>query len=279
MNFMTEIGKLNTLSVVKELDFGIYLDGQQLGEILMPRRYVPAGTKPGDKLEVFIYLDSEDRFIATTEKPFAMVGDFALLDVVGVNSIGAFLDWGLPKDLLVPFREQKQKLEVGKSYVVYVYLDVETNRIVASAKPEKFLDRSPANFEEGEEVDLLILSKTDLGYKAMINKTYTGVLYKNEVFESLEKGQQLKGYIRKIRPDGKVDLILHKPGYEKVDDISKQILDKLKEKSGFIALNDKSSAESIYEMFRVSKKTYKKAIGALYRERVITIEDAGIRLN
>lgn len=187
MNFMTEIGKLNTLSVVKELDFGIYLDGQQLGEILMPRRYVPAGTKPGDKLEVFIYLDSEDRFIATTEKPFAMVGDFALLDVVGVNSIGAFLDWGLPKDLLVPFREQKQKLEVGKSYVVYVYLDVETNRIVASAKPEKFLDRSPANFEEGEEVDLLILSKTDLGYKAMINKTYTGVLYKNEVFESLEK--------------------------------------------------------------------------------------------
>lgn len=279
MNFMTEIGKLNTLSVVKELDFGIYLDGQQLGEILMPRRYVPAGTKPGDKLEVFIYLDSEDRFIATTEKPFAMVGDFALLDVVGVNSIGAFLDWGLPKDLLVPFREQKQKLEVGKSYVVYVYLDVETNRIVASAKPEKFLDRSPANFEEGKEVDLLILSKTDLGYKAMINKTHTGVLYKNEVFESLEKGQQLKGYIRKIRPDGKVDLILHKPGYEKVDDISKQILDKLKEKSGFIALNDKSSAESIYEMFRVSKKTYKKAIGALYRERVITIEDAGIRLN
>lgn len=276
---MTEIGKLNTLSVVKELDFGIYLDGQQLGEILMPRRYVPAGTKPGDRLEVFIYLDSEDRFIATTEKPFAMVGDFALLDVVGVNSIGAFLDWGLPKDLLVPFREQKQKLEVGKSYVVYVYLDIETNRIVASAKPEKFLDRSPANFEEGEEVDLLILSKTDLGYKAMINKTHTGVLYKNEVFESLEKGQQLKGYIRKIRPDGKVDLILHKPGYEKVDDISKQILDKLKEKSGFIALNDKSSAESIYEMFRVSKKTYKKAIGALYRERVITIEDTGIRLN
>ncbi|MBI2269950.1 MAG: GntR family transcriptional regulator [Bacteroidetes bacterium] len=276
---MTEIGKLNTLRVVKELDFGIYLDGEQLGEILMPRRYVPAGTKPGDKLEVFIYLDSEDRFIATTERPFASVGDFALLDVVGVNSVGAFLDWGLPKDLLVPFREQKQKLEVGKSYVVFVYLDVETNRIVASAKPEKFLDRSPADFEEGEGVDLLILSKTDLGYKAMINKTHTGVLYKNEVFESLEKGQQLKGYIRKIRPDGKVDLILHKPGYEKVDDISKQILDKLKEKSGFIALNDKSSAESIYEMFRVSKKTYKKAIGALYRERVITIEDAGIRLN
>lgn len=276
---MTEIGKLNTLRVVKELDFGIYLDGEQLGEILMPRRYVPAGTKPGDKLEVFIYLDSEDRFIATTERPFASVGDFALLDVVGVNSVGAFLDWGLPKDLLVPFREQKQKLEVGKSYVVFVYLDVDTNRIVASAKPEKFLDRSPADFEEGEEVDLLILSKTDLGYKAMINKTHTGVLYKNEVFESLEKGQQLKGYIRKIRPDGKVDLILHKPGYEKVDDISKQILDKLKEKNGFIALNDKSSAESIYEMFRVSKKTYKKAIGALYRERVITIEDAGIRLN
>lgn len=275
---MTEIGKLNILNVVKELDFGIYLDGKQLGEILMPRRYVPAGTKPGDDLEVFIYLDSEDRFIATTEKPFAMVGDFALLDVVGVNSIGAFLNWGLPKDLLVPFREQKQKLEVGNSYVVFVYLDMETNRIVASAKPEKFLDRSPSNFEEGEEVELLILNKTDLGYKAMINKTHTGVLYKNEVFQPLEKGQQLKGYVRKVRPDGKVDLILHKPGYEKVDDISKQILDKLKEKNGFIMLNDKSSAESIYDMFRVSKKTYKKAIGALYRERIITIEENGIRL-
>lgn len=275
---MVEIGKLNTLTVIKELDFGIYLNGEQLGEILMPRRYVPLNTKPGNTIEAFIYLDSEDRFIATTEKPFAMVGDFALLDVVGVNSVGAFMDWGLPKDLLVPFREQKQKLEVGKSYVVFVYLDAETNRIVASAKPEKFLDRYPAEFEEGEEVDLLILNKTDLGYKAMINKTHTGVLYKNEVFETLEKGQQVKGYIRKIRPDGKVDLILHKPGYEKVDDISKQILDKLKLHNGFIALNDKSSAESINEMFRVSKKTYKKAIGALYRERVITIEDEGIRL-
>jgi len=276
---MTEIGKLNSLKVVKELDFGIYLNGEQLGEILMPRRYVPLNCKIGDILEVFIYLDSEDRFIATTEKPYIMVGNFGLLKVVSVNNIGAFLDWGLPKDLLVPFREQKQKLETGKSYVVYVYLDGETNRIVASAKPEKFLDRHPANFDEGEEVDLIILSQTDLGYKAMINTTHTGVLYKNEVFQELEKGQQLKGYVRKIRPDGKIDLILHKPGYEKVDDISKQIVDKLKEQNGFIALNDKSSAELIYEMFHVSKKTYKKAIGTLYRERIIIIEDAGIRLS
>lgn len=275
---MTQIGKLNTLRVVKEVDFGVYLDGPPFGEILMPRRYVPKSCKPGDDVEVFIYLDSEDRVIATTEKPFAMVGDFALLKVVGVNAVGAFLDWGLPKDLLVPFREQKQKLEVGKSYVVFIYLDADTNRIVASAKPEKFLDRSPANFEEGQEVDLVILSATDLGHKAMINKTHTGVLYKNEVFQPLEKGQEVKGYVNKIRPDGKVDLILHKPGYEKVDDISTQILNKLKENNGFIALSDKSSAESIYSMFQVSKKSYKKAIGALYRDRLITIEEEGIRL-
>jgi predicted RNA-binding protein (virulence factor B family) len=276
---MTEIGKLNTLKIVKEVDFGIYLDGKQLDEILMPRRYVPKGCKPGDELEVFIYLDSEDRVIATTEKPFAMVGDFALLKVVGVNSVGAFLDWGLPKDLLVPFREQRQKLEVGQSYVVFVYLDSETNRIVASAKPEKFLDRNPADFQEGEEVDLVIFSQTDLGYKAMINKTHTGVLYKSEIFQPLEKGQAIKGFIRKIRPDGKVDLILHKPGYEKVDDITTTILNKLKDNNGFIAVTDKSSSELIHSLFQISKKTYKKAVGALYKARLITIEDSGIRLN
>ncbi len=276
---MTEIGKLNTLKVVKELDFGIYLDGKQLGEILMPKRYVPTACKVGDELEAFVYLDSEDRLIATTEKPFAMVGDFVLLKVVGANAVGAFLDWGLPKDLFVPFREQRQKLEVGKHYVVFIYLDATTNRIVASAKPERFLDRQPANFEEGQEVDLMILNQTDLGYKAMVNQIHTGVLYKSEVFQPLEKGDITKGFIRKIRPDGKIDLILHKPGYEKVDDITKQILDKLKAQNGFIALTDKSSVEAIYELFQVSKKTYKKAIGALYRERLITIEDGGIRLN
>ena len=275
---MVEIGKLNMLRVVKEVEFGIYLEGPPFGEILMPRRYVPKGTKPGDELEVFIYMDSEDRVIATTERPLAMVGDFACLKVIGVSAVGAFLDWGLPKDLLVPFREQKQKLEVGKSYVVFIYVDAETNRIVASAKPEKYLDRRPADYEEGQEVDLMILGATDLGYKAMINESHTGVLYKNEVFQVLKTGEKVKGFIRKIRPDGKIDLILHKPGYEKVDDMSTQILNKLKEHKGYIALSDKSSAEAIYEMFHISKKTYKKAIGGLYKAKLITIEEDGIRI-
>lgn len=275
---MVEIGKFNILRVIKKVDFGIYLDGKQLGELLMPRRYVPAGCEIGGDIEAFVYLDSEDRFIATTEKPHAMVGDFALLKVVGVSSVGAFLDWGLLKDLFVPFREQKQKLEVGKQYVVFIYLDSETNRIVASAKPEKFLDRHPPDYEEEQEVDLIILGQTDLGYKAIINAKHTGMLYKNEVFELLKPGQKIKGFVRKIRTDNKIDLILHKPGYEKVDDITTVILNKLKENKGFIAVTDNSPPELIKELFHVSKKTYKKAVGALYKSRQIVIEKKGIRL-
>jgi hypothetical protein len=198
--------------------------------------------------------------------------------VNGANAVGAFLDWGLPKDLLVPFREQKQKLEVGQSCVVYVYVDRETNRIVASAKPEKFLDQLPVDFEEGQEVDLMIIKQTDLGYKAIINNTHTGMLYKNEVFQELENGERMKGYIRKIRPDKKIDLILHKPGYEKVDDISTAILDKIKSEGGYIAVTDKSSPELIHSLFQISKKTYKKAVGGLYREKLILIEEDGIRI-
>jgi len=275
---MTRIGKLNTLRVIKKVEFGIYLDGSPFGEILLPSRYVPEGIRTGDDLEVFIYLDSEDRFIATTEIPFAMVGDFAFLKAVSIGSVGAFLDWGLPKDLLVPFREQRKKLEAGKTYFVYVYLDIETNRIVASAKPEKMLDRATPAFDEGQEVDLLIFEQTELGYKAMINKTHTGVLYRNEVFQALQPGQKMKGYVRKIRPDQKIDLILHKPGYEKVNDISELVLSKLKQQNGFIPLSDNSSAEDIYRMFNISKKTFKKVIGSLYKSKQISIEEKGIRL-
>ncbi len=273
-----QIGKYNTLRVVKEVEFGIYLDGAPFGEILMPRRYVPNGIRPGSEIEVFIYLDSEDRLIATTEKPFASVGEFAFLKVVGVNAVGAFLDWGLPKDLLVPFREQKQKLEVGKTYFVYIYLDAETNRIVATAKADKLLDRSMPAFEEGQEVELVIFEETELGYKAMVNTTHTGILYRNEVFQPLEKGTKTKGYIRKIRADKKIDLILHKPGYEKVNDLSTEILTQLKQHNGYIPLGDKSSAEDIYKLFGFSKKTYKKGIGSLYKSKLIRIEDHGIRL-
>lgn len=276
---MIEIGKWNSLIILKELDFGIYLEGKEQGEILMPIRYVPADVKIGDTIEAFIYFDSEDRIIATTEKPFAQVGDFALLEVVSVSGVGAFLDWGLMKDLFVPFREQKQKMEVGYSYVVYIYVDEMSGRIVGSAKVENFLDKTPHEFKEGQEVDLIIYTQTDIGYKAIINNTHAGVLFDSDVFRTLHRGEHTKGYIKKIREDGKIDLLLDKPGYEKVDEISKKILDRLKEENGFIALSDKSPADDIYDMFCISKKNFKKAIGALYKARAITLEENGIKLN
>ena len=275
---MIAIGKVNPLRVVKWVDFGIYLDGTPYGEILMPGRYVPEGTKPGDVLDAFIYLDSEDRIIATTERPKAMVGEFACLEVVGVSGAGAFLDWGLPKDLFVPFREQRQKLNMGQQVPVYIYLDESTNRIVASAKPEKFLDRLPIEFLEGDEVDLMILGETDLGFKAMINGTHTGMLYRNEVFQPLHAGEKLKGYVKFIRTDRKTDLILQKPGYEKVEDISAQLLAFLSANGGFSTLTDKSSAEEIYSALQISKKTFKKAIGGLYKARKIALLPNGIQL-
>lgn len=275
---MAEIGKLNTLEVLKEVDFGIYLDGGNLGEILMPKRYVPEGTMPGDYIEAFIYLDSEDRLLATTEKPLAMVDDFALLEVVSVTSVGAFLNWGLPKDLFVPFREQRKPMEVGEKYLVYVYLDDNSKRIAASSKIEQFLDNIPVDYEENEEVDLIIVNETDLGYNAIIDNSHLGVLYKNEVFQTLHPGDRLQGYIKKIRPDGKIDLRLDKVGYEKIGGFADEILEKLQQNNGFLPLTDKSSPEEIYQTFRISKKNFKAAIGALYKRRMITLEDNGIRL-
>ncbi|HXB13110.1 MAG TPA: S1-like domain-containing RNA-binding protein [Bacteroidia bacterium] len=279
MDARLEIGKWNKLKVVKRVDFGVYLDGLEFGEILMPNRYVPADCKIGDEVEVFVYLDSEDRIVATTEKPYGLVGDFVLLEVVSVSRMGAFLNWGLMKDLLVPFVEQNQKMEEGRSYVVHIYLDDMSNRIVGSARVEDFLNKTAPEFKEGDEVDLTIYTQTDLGYKAIINTTHTGILYANEVFKQLERGDKMKGYIKKIREDGKIDLRLDKPGYEKVTDISTQIIDKLKEHKGFIELVDKSPADEIYNMFGVSKKTFKKAIGGLYKARLISIEEKGIRLS
>jgi uncharacterized protein len=276
---MAEIGKQNTLRIDRELDFGVYLDGEELGDILLPRRYVPEDCKVDDLIDVFVYFDSEDRIIATTEKPTITIGEFGMLKVLAVNEIGAFLEWGLLKDLLVPFSEQKQKMEVGKSYLVYAYIDHVTNRIVASAKIDKFLDNIPADYTVGQAVDLIIENQTDFGYKAIINNSHWGVLYNNEVFQSLEKGQHIAGFIKKIRDDDKIDLCLDKPGFEKVDILSEKIINVLKENNGFIALSDKSPAELIYDMFGVSKKTFKKAIGALYKQRLIIIENEGIRIH
>jgi len=276
---LVEIGKVNNLEVVKEVEFGLYLDGGEVfGEILLPIRYVPRDCKLGDRIDVFIYFDSEDRIIATTEKPRAQVGQFALLKVVSVNSIGAFLDWGLPKDLLLPFNEQKRRLHPGEWRTVRVYQDVRTLRLVASTKLDKFLDKTPPAYEIGGEVELYIFERTDLGFNAIVNNAHWGLLLDNEVYKPLTGGEKVTGYIKYIHEDGKIDLSLQKPGYEKVVDISEELLKMLKAQGGFLPLTDKSSPKLIHSLLGVSKKTFKKAIGGLYRKRLIAIEAGGIRL-
>jgi uncharacterized protein len=272
-------GKYNTMRVVKELDFGIYLDGGEMGEILMPTKWVPRGTKPDDMLDVFIYFDSSDRPIATTTRPKAQVGEFAWLKAKAVDRIGAFLDWGLDKDILVPFKEQNAKMEEGRSYLVYLYVDPKSNRIAASARLEKYLDVEPANYTPGEEVDLIIWTRTDIGFKAIINQKHLGLLYNNEIFQEIRAGQKLKAYIGQVRPDGKIDLKLQKTGYRNViDEFSGRILRELQENEGFIPLTDKSDAEEIYQMLQMSKKNFKKSVGSLYKERLILLNENGISL-
>lgn len=275
---MIEIGKYNTLTVVKVVDFGVYLDGEERGEILLPNEYVPQNCFPDDTLKVFIYFDSEDRIIATTETPLVQVGEFAYMRVVSVASVGAFLDWGLRKDLLVPFREQRERMQEGRSYLVYAYLDEETDRIVATAKVEKYLDRSPAIYETGQEVDVLIARPSDLGYNVIINNAHWGLVYRNEIFQPLRLGQKLKGYIKTIRPDGKIDICLQKDGYGQIDPLTQKILAKLKDNGGVLDISDKSAPEVIYNLFGCSKKNYKKALGALYKQGKIQVEDQEIRL-
>lgn len=275
---MLEIGKMNTLKVVKEVDFGIYLDGGEFGEILMPIRYVPEGTAVDHYLDVFIYLDSEDRIIATSETPYAQVGQFAFLKCIQTTSVGAFLDWGLMKDLLVPFSEQNIEMVEGVRYFVYVYLDPETERIVASGKTNKFLDNTPADYEEGQEVDLIVGTRSELGVKVIINGEHSGLLYHNEVFQELRPGQEVRGYIKKVREDDKIDVSVQQEGYERVIGVAGDILRKLEKSGGYIETNDKSSPEVIKHQFGISKKVFKKAIGSLYKDRLITIEKNGIRL-
>ena len=275
---MVRIGKPSLLEVVKFTEQGAYLDGGPYGEILLPNRYVPENCKEEDEINVFISFDSEDRIVATTDFPVAMVGEFALMPVVDVTPVGAFLDWGLPKNLFVPFREMYSKFEEGRSYVVYVYVDEKSGRIAASAKLKKFLNKDFAEFKEDDEVDLLIAKRTDLGYNAIINGTHLGIIYSNEVFKPIHIGDKVKGFVKKIREDGKVDLSLEKIGYHKVDPVANEILEKLKANAGYLQLNDKSDPELIKSELGISKKTFKKAIGALYKNKLITIEDDGIKL-
>lgn len=273
-----ELGKYNKLEVVKEVEFGMYLDGGEEGEILLPARYVPEDCQLGDVLNVFIYLDNEERLVATTLTPLVQVGQFACLEVAWVNQYGAFLNWGLMKDLFVPFREQKMKMQVGKQYVVHAHLDEESYRIVASAKVDRYLSKEIAPYEAGQEVDILIWQKTDLGFKAIIDNQYSGLLYESEIFQPLHTGMQLKAYVKQVREDGKIDLILQKPGQAKVEDFSATLLQYIRDNDGRILLNDKSPAEEIYDTFGVSKKTFKKAVGDLYKKHLVVLEADAISL-
>ncbi|MEA2041630.1 MAG: S1-like domain-containing RNA-binding protein [Bacteroidota bacterium] len=276
---MIKIGDYNKLEVVKAVDFGVYLDGGDTEDnILMPAKYVPEGTQIGDTVDVFVYTDSEDRLVATTETPLAKVGDFAALQVEAVNRYGAFVNWGIIKDLMVPFREQKTDMEPGSFHVVYIYLDDESDRPVASAKVDNFLSDKMPDYKENDEVDVLIYKETEIGYKAVVDNKFGGLLYKNQVFKPIEKGDKRKAYIQKVRTDGKIDLILQKPGYSKIDDVAKNLLYTIRNHGGFMDVNDKSAPDRIKELFGISKKSFKKAVGALYKDRLIKFESGGIKI-
>jgi predicted RNA-binding protein (virulence factor B family) len=275
---MINIGKINKLDVVKQQGADVYLsDGSSGKKVLLADRKLPANCQVGDTLDVFVYVDSEGHLAATTKKPLAEVGDIAWLKVVSLNYVGAFLDWGLPKDLLVPFSEQYHEMEVGRSYLVKVFLD-EQSRIAATTKIDKLLSDESVDFEVGQKVSLIIADRSDLGIKAIINNSHWGMLYENELFRPVKKGQKMEGYIKQIREDHKIDLSLHQPGYGKVISLTDSIIAKLKANNGVLMLSDKSPPEAIYAAFGVSKKVFKQAIGALYKQQLITIDKSGIKL-
>jgi len=275
---MAIIGQFNTLPVVAVMANGAYLDAGELGEILLPNRYLPENCQAEDTVDVFIYLDSTDRLIATTEIPRAQRGEFASLQVKQVNKIGAFLDWGLPKDLLVPFNQQHKKMEVGKHYLVYIFLDERTERLVASSKLDKYLDIWPAEYHQGQQVDLTIAAKTDLGFKAIINNQHWGLIFESDIYQTLKTGMKLTGYIKQVREDGRINLSLSRTGKKKVTDFSDKLIAHLQKNNGFSPLHDKSDPELIKKALGVSKKTFKATAGNLMKKGLITIEKEGIRL-
>lgn len=278
---MANIGDRAALPILRETKSGLYLDSEsELGEILLPGKQIPSSAKEwkvGDTVEVFIYNDSEDRPIATSRMPKAMPGEFAYLECISTTGFGAFLDWGLPKDLFIPLREQGKRIEVGKSYVVYIYVDLESDRIVASSRLTRQLRKDQPHFHPGQEVDLILYAKTELGFKAIINGEYSGLLFANEVFRTLRAGEKTKGYITQVRPDGKIDLSLDPPGRQRIDTLEQRIEAELQRRGGHWELCDKSSPDDIKAALGVSKKAFKQAIGALFRQRKITINPDGIR--
>lgn len=274
---MQTLGRWNQLTVSKQVDFGYYLTSGEFGDILLPNKHAPDALSAGEQINVFVYLDSQDRPIATTQKPKIEVGHFAFLKVVDRSHVGAFLDWGLDKDLLVPFSEQHKRFEVGRSYLVHLYQNAKDGRLVASSKIDRFIDEdAPCTLKKNEKVDLIIANTTELGFKAIVNHQHWGVLYQNEVFEHLRFGQRKTGFIKKVREDGKIDLTLHHR--EKNDRNLDIVLKHLEKGNGFLPLHDKSNPEHIKATLGMSKAAFKKAIGQLYKQRKVDLEDQGIRL-
>lgn len=274
---MMDIGKLNTLTVKQKVDAGALLDGGAVGDVLLPKKFVSRRCRPGDQVDVFVYVDREKRLQATLKKPLAMVGQVARLQVVATSAAGAYLDWGLDHDLFVPNGEQRVPMEKGESHVVFVFLNERTNRVTASADLDRFLDLRSPDYAEGAVVDLFICEQTDLGYKAVVDNAHWGVIYKNEVFQALSPGQRLKGYIKRVRPDRKIDLRLQQSGARDIDAIANSILQAVIDHGGRLAVSDKSPPDEIYALFGVSKKRFKKALGALYKRNLITLGANSIR--
>lgn len=274
---MIKTGDYNTLKVIRLADFGVYLDDGKEG-ILLPKRFVPAGIKVGDELNVFVYHDSEDRIIATTQRPKAVVGDIARLQAVSVTPVGAFLDNGLMKDLFVPKSKQLTGMRVGGEYIVKLYLDEQTGRIAATEKIEPFLSNEQLTVKEMDLVDIIVYRRTDIGYVVIINKLHTGVLHFNEIYRTIREGDQMKGYVKSILPENKINIVLGKPGYDRVQDEAEKILQLLRENNGYLPYNDKSDAEEIYAFFGMSKKTFKMSVGNLYKKQQILLTQTGIKL-
>ena len=275
---MLFIGKYNTLTIARSTDFGLFLEDVQGDEVLLPNRYVTDDMQIDDSITVFVYNDSEDRPVATTEKPYIIRNEFAYLRCVDVNSKGAFLDWGLSKDLFVPFREQPFPLREGESYIVYLYLDRTTDRLLASCKINKYLDNERLTVAEGDEVDLLIWERTELGYNVIVNQYHKGLVYHNEIFKNINVGDQVRGFVKKIRPENRLDISLEKVGIERFDPLNERILASLRENNGFLPLHDNSTPEEIYEGLEMSKRNFKKSIGNLLKKGKISFEENGIRL-
>jgi predicted RNA-binding protein (virulence factor B family) len=276
---MVDIGKRNLLTIVRQASPGLYLNGGELGEILLPRRYVPKNAAPGGRLEVFVYFDSEDRIVATTENPRACVGEVACLKVAGMNrNVGTFLDWGLAKDLLLPFNEQVRPLRTGENVVVAIYVDPRSERIVASMRLQRHLSRRPPLYAAGQAVSLLIAEETPLGYNAVVESAHMGLLYRDSVPVPVHIGQTLKGFVRAIRPGGKIDLSLDQAGYKRVAPLKQQVIQALEANGGRLAFDDSTSPEVIREKFGVSKKAFKQALGALYKAHQIQFTNPGIAL-